>query len=105
MDLLKEKSMEDYVEICRMFEIKKRIILFDKNSLVLMIILQIYFEFSKECYKVKDFKEIIEKFLVCEGKVKLLRGKIKWENDFFVQFYKRIINNIIKYMDDLFQEK
>lgn len=39
MDLLKEKSMEDYVEICRMFEIKKRIILFDKNSLVIMIIL------------------------------------------------------------------
>lgn len=70
-----------------------------------MIILQKYFEFSKECYKVKDFKEIIEKFLVCEGKVQLLRGKIKWENDFFVQFYKRIINNIIKYMDDLFQEK
>lgn len=39
MDMLKEKSMEDYVEICRMFEIKKRIILFDKNSLVIMIIL------------------------------------------------------------------
>lgn len=50
----------------------------------------------------KDFKEIVEKCLVCEGKVKLLKGKFKWENEFFVLFYKKIINNIIKYIDDLF---
>lgn len=37
--LLKEEVMEDYVEICRSFEMKKRIVLLDKNILVIMIIL------------------------------------------------------------------
>lgn len=105
MDLLKEKAMEDYVEICRTFETKKRTILPNKNSPVTMTIPQTYFEFSKECHKVKDFKEIVEKCSACEGKVSSLKGKLKWQNELFVQFYKKTINNIIKHMDDLFQEK
>lgn len=104
MHLLKEDAMEDYIEICRSFEIKKRTVLPNKNTPVTMTIPQSYFTYSKTQHKVKDFQEIIEKHPTFRGKVKSPTGKLKWDYELFLELYKKTINNIIKHMDDLFQE-
>lgn len=104
LDLLKEEVMEDYVEICRIFETKKRTVLPDKNTPVTMTLPQSYFNYSKKHHKVKDFQEILEKHPNFRGKVKSTAGKLKWNYELFLEFYKKTINNIIKHMDDLFQE-
>ena len=104
MKLLKEESMEDFVEICRSFETKKRTIPPEKTGFTTMTLPQSYFNCGKKCHKVKDFKEVIEKSPTYKDKVKSAPGKLKWQNDHFRGFFKKTVDSIIKHIDDLFQE-
>lgn len=105
MEKLKKESMEDYVEIIRSFETKKRTILPNKEGNTSMTIPQSYFNHSKKIHNVKDFKDIIEKNPVFNGKVSYTAGKLKWKNEHFREFFKKTIDSIIKHIDELFQEE
>ncbi|XP_061165028.1 heat shock 70 kDa protein 12A-like [Saccostrea echinata] len=105
MKNLKEESMEDYVEILRSFETKKRTILPEKEGNTTMTIPQSYFNQSKKCHKVKDFKEIIDNNTTSKGKVSSAAGKLKWKNEHFREFFKKTIDSIVKHIDELFHEE
>jgi molecular chaperone DnaK (HSP70) len=105
MKKMKEESMEDYVEIIRSFETKKRTISPDKEGNTTMTIPQSFFNHSKKAHKVKDFKDVIEKNPVYSEKVKYTAGKLKWKNEHFREFFKKTVNSIVKHIEELFEEE
>lgn len=97
----KREHMEDYLEITRSFESKKRTIKPDKSG---SIRISIPYELIKLCLKshgVKCFNEIIQKN---EDNVTISAGKLVWKNDYFRGFFKISISAIVKYIDEILQE-
>jgi hypothetical protein len=105
MKKMKDDNMEDYVEIIRSFETKKRTISPDKEGNTTMTIPQSFFNHSKKVHGVKDFKDVIEKNSVYSEKVKYTAGRLKWKNEHFREFFKKTVDSIIKHIDELFEEQ
>lgn len=100
----KTKHMEDYLEILRSFETKKRTIKPDKSGSTRMPIPQALVKLCTKSHRVKTFKEVIEKNDAHKNNVDIVTGKLVFNNDFFRGFYKKTIDGIVKHMDDIFQE-
>jgi hypothetical protein len=101
----KKKNMEDYLEIMRTFETKKRTIKPDKDGNTNMTIPQALFKLCTQLNGAKDFKEVIDKSELHRDNVKYAAGKLKWENKYFRGFFKRTIDSIVKHIDELFEEE
>lgn len=69
-----------------------------------MLILYVFVCLCIKYYGVKSFNEVIEKNDVYKNNVFYVIGKFVWDNDFFRGFFKKIIDGIVKYMDEIFQE-
>ena len=101
----KEGNMEDFFEICRSFEAKKKTILPDKDGATNMSLPQSYFKYFMKRHKVNDFNEVIQKCLSYKDKVTSGLGKIKMQKQHFRDFFEETVKNILKYIEDLFQEE
>ncbi|XP_062613904.1 heat shock 70 kDa protein 12A-like [Saccostrea cucullata] len=104
MEAFKEKHMEDYLEIMRVFETKKRTIKPNKAGMTNMTIPQAFFKLCADMHNVKDFKDVIEKNTMHKSNVKYGGGKLKWSNEYFSGFFKKTIDSIVKHIDELFDE-
>lgn len=100
----KSEHMEDYLEITRSFETKKRTIKPDKSGSTRMPIPQALVKLCTKSHRVKTFKEVIEKNEAHKNNVDIVTGKLVWNNDFFRGFFKKTIDGIVKHIDELFQE-
>uniref|UniRef100_K1Q1C0 Heat shock 70 kDa protein 12A n=1 Tax=Magallana gigas TaxID=29159 RepID=K1Q1C0_MAGGI len=100
----KSEHMEDYLEITRSFETKKRTIKPDKSGSTRMPIPQALVKLCTKSHRVKTFKEVIEKNEAHKNNVSFMSGKLVWNNDFFRGFFKKTIDGIVKHMDEIFQE-
>ncbi|XP_056012678.1 heat shock 70 kDa protein 12A-like [Ostrea edulis] len=100
----KKESMEDYLEIMRTFETKKRTIKPNKDGNTNMTIPQALFKLCTKSNGVKDFKDVIDKHEKYRNDVKYAAGKLKWENKYFRGFFKKTIDSIVKHIDELFEE-
>lgn len=100
----KRENMEDYLEITRSFETKKRTIKPNKSGSTRMPIPQALVKLCAKSHKVKTFKEVIEKNDAHKNNVDIVTGKLVWDNDFFRGFFKKTIDGIVKHIDELFQE-
>lgn len=94
--------MDDYLEFIRVLENLIWIVELDKRKRICLIIL---FGFIKICIKfyggVKNFKEVIEKNDVYKNNVFYDCGKFVLNSDFFRGFFKKIIDGIVKDMDEI----
>nr|XP_034300194.1 heat shock 70 kDa protein 12A [Crassostrea gigas] len=100
----KKKNMEDYLEITRSFETKKRTIKPDKKGSTRMPIPHALVKLCLESHGVENFKEIIQKSEAHKDNVTMSAGKLVWDNNFFRGFFKKTIDGIVKHIDELYQE-
>ncbi|XP_052674110.1 heat shock 70 kDa protein 12A-like [Crassostrea angulata] len=103
-DEFKTKHMEDYLDIMRSFETKKRTIVPGKSGKTRMPIPQALVKLSMKSHGVKSFKDVIQKSEVHKSNVDHQTGKLIWDNDFFRGFFKKTIDGIVKHIDEIFQE-
>ncbi|XP_056012657.1 heat shock 70 kDa protein 12A-like isoform X2 [Ostrea edulis] len=104
MEDFKKESMEDYLEIMRTFETKKRTIKPDKDGITNVTIPQALLKLCAKSNGVKDFKDVIDKHEKHRNDVKYAAGKLKWENEYFRGFFKKTIDSIVKHIDEVFEE-
>lgn len=100
----KKKHMEDYLDIMRSFESKKRTIVPEKSGNTRMTLPQTLVKLSTKSHGVKSFKEVIQKNDTHKNNVDYTTGKLVWDNDFFRGFFKKTIDGIVKHIDEIFQE-
>ena len=103
-EIFKKKNMEDYLEIMRSFETKKRTIKPDKSGKTRMPMPQELLKLCKETYGVENFKEVVEKNDLHRNNVEISAGKLVWDNNFFRGFFKKTVDGIVKHIDDIFSE-
>lgn len=72
----KREHMEDYLEITRAFETKKRTIKPDKSGSTRMPIPQALVKLCTKSHRVKTFKEVIEKNDAHKNNVDIVTGKL-----------------------------
>lgn len=100
----KTEYMEDYLEITRTFETKKRTVRLDKST-IRMSIPSALVGLCTKSHGVKSFKEVIETNDAHKKNVSFMTGKLVWNHyDFFRGFFKKTINGIVKHMDEIFYE-
>lgn len=100
----KTEYMEDYLEFTRTLETKKLTVRLDKRGTVLMEIPFALVSLCTKSHGVQSFNEVIEKNDVHKNNVSFRIGKLEWNNDFFMGFFKKTIDGIVKDMDEIFQE-
>ncbi|XP_052673330.1 heat shock 70 kDa protein 12A-like [Crassostrea angulata] len=97
-------NMDDYLDIMRCFESKKRTIVPEKSGKTRMTIPQTLVKLSTRSHGVKSFKEVIQKNDTHKNNVGYDTGKLVWNNDFFRGFFKKTIDGIVKHIDEIIQE-
>lgn len=96
----KKNNMEDYLEITRSFETKKRSIKPDTKGNTRMPIPR---ALVKLCLK-SHGKEMIQKSESHKDNVTISAGKLVWDNNFFRSFFKETIDQIVGHIDVLLQK-
>uniref|UniRef100_K1PNS5 Heat shock 70 kDa protein 12A n=1 Tax=Magallana gigas TaxID=29159 RepID=K1PNS5_MAGGI len=104
LEEFKKENMEDYNEITRSFETKKRTIKPDKSGNTRMPIPHALVKLCTKSHGVKSFKEVIQKNDTHRNNVDFITGKLVWNNDFFRGFFKKTIDQIVKYIDEIIRE-
>ncbi|XP_062582262.1 heat shock 70 kDa protein 12B-like [Saccostrea cucullata] len=104
MTTLKQEYIDDYLEIMRGFETKKRTRMPNKLGMTIMHLPISFYSLCAKMHHVKDFKAIIEKNAMHKDNVKYSGGKLKWSNKYFAGFFKKTIDSIVKHIDELFDE-
>ena len=104
MDEFKTGNMEDYLDIFRNFETKKRTVTPEKleegNT---HMTVNVGFTTLVKGGK-KGIEAAIEKSRHA-GLVSFEKGKFKWKNKDFANFFEDTINTILKHIEELFEEK
>nr|XP_034300205.1 heat shock 70 kDa protein 12A isoform X2 [Crassostrea gigas]XP_034300206.1 heat shock 70 kDa protein 12A isoform X2 [Crassostrea gigas] len=104
LEEFKKENMEDYNEITRSFETKKRTIKPDKSGNTRMPIPHALVKLCTKSHGVKSFIEVIQKNDTHRNNVDFITGKLVWNNDFFRGFFKKTIDEIVKYIDEIIRE-
>lgn len=99
----RQKYPEDYLELTKSFEIKKRCQK-GQESLHSAITLRIPFSFNEECFKMlgTDLATMISKFKFRDHMI-WRTGTLRIKIEFFERFFQPACNGIIKHVKELFQ--
>lgn len=103
LEEFKRENVEDYLEITRSFDRKKRTIKPNLNGTTRMPIPQTLVTLCIKSHGVNKFQEIIERNSLHKKNVSFAHGKLRWNNSFFRGFFKKSVNGIVKHIDELFQ--
>lgn len=104
LEEFKLKHMQDYVDMKRYFEAKKRSYKPEPGGIIRMAIPQTLVQLCKKIYGDKNFKDVIDKNDVLKNKVKFSSHKLTLDNGVWEGFFKKTINGIVKHIDEIFQE-
>ncbi|XP_052779784.1 heat shock 70 kDa protein 12A-like [Mya arenaria] len=99
----KEDHLDDYLDLLRRFEVKKRIIDPDKDSKVVMSMPLAFFTTVKELLN-KDFKEIVDLSSYSE-QVSLSGDKLKMDPAVARNFFKESIDSTVEHVKDVLQKR
>ncbi|XP_052779788.1 heat shock 70 kDa protein 12A-like isoform X2 [Mya arenaria] len=99
----KEDHLDDYLDLLRRFEVKKRIIDPDKDSKVVMSMPLAFFTTVKELLN-KDFKEIVDHSSYSE-QVSLLGDKLKMDPAVARNFFKESIDSTVEHVKVVLQKR
>lgn len=103
-DNFQMEYMEDYLEITRSFEAKKRSINSDEVGNTRIPIPLALLHLTTRSHRVKTFKEVIEKNDAYRNNVNFSNGKLVIDNNFLRGFFKKTIDQIVGHVDEIFQE-
>lgn len=98
-DEFKRKHVEDYVDMKRGFEAKKRSFKAEPGGVIRIPMPQ---TLGKKFNKVKTFQEAIDKNEMLKG-VEFSTGKLIMDNCLFGSFFKKSIDGIVKHIDEILQ--
>lgn len=93
----KRKHMEDYVDMKRCFEAKKRSFKAEPGGVIRIPVPQTLRQMFNE---VITFKEAIDKTEMLKS-VKFSTGKLIMDNSLFCSFFKKSIDGIVKHIDEI----
>lgn len=104
IETYRQKFPEDYLELIKNFEIKKRYCQKGQGSLHSVITLPIPFSFNQECLNMlgTDLATMISNFKFRDDMI-WRTGKLRIKIKFFETFFQPACNGIIKHVKELFQ--
>ncbi|XP_060594200.1 heat shock 70 kDa protein 12A-like isoform X2 [Ruditapes philippinarum] len=102
MAKFKDKHMEDFIDLFRDFEVKKREIRPDKDSKVTFRIPTVFADLVKEV-KGETLQDSISK-MAYANQVKLVGDKLRVEPDIVKSFFEPSINSIMRHVRELLQK-
>ena len=104
IDELKKKHMDDYLDLERNFEIKKRTIASNKTGRVKINFPLYVFQLANEMNKTKSVCDIITKNEKYAGKIKAEAQKLEIPTEILVSLFHPTIGKIIEHIQTILKE-
>ncbi|XP_078325542.1 uncharacterized protein LOC111126599 isoform X2 [Crassostrea virginica] len=104
IDQLQKMQMDDYLELERRFEIKKRSIASNKTGSVKINFPLIVFQLANEMNKTESVCDIIAKNAKYAGKIKVEAQKLQIPTEILVSLFRPTIGKIIEHIQTILKE-
>jgi len=104
LELLKTECMEDYIDLFREFETKKRSIVTDKSGKISIVVPVTLMDIMKKDKVRISIAKAVENSAHCKS-VNANRQKLQIANDAFRELFKETIDGIISHVEDILSDR